>query len=119
VDLHFFLETLALWNDEIDDAGSRTDVSQVFLNPGGRYAVCQFDEVEWVLGIAVPIGLTDDTPDIGMFAYMSVERPGRLSPKIRQHGLHFTAGEDFGHVGGNLHLKVPGERRGVSRPFGP
>jgi hypothetical protein len=38
-----------------------------------RYAVCQFDEVEWVLGVAVPVGLTRDTPDIGVFAYMSVE----------------------------------------------
>lgn len=77
VNLHFFLESLALWNDEIDDVGSRIDVNQVFLNPGVRYAVCQFDEVEWVIGVSVPVGLTPDTPDVGMFVYMSVEHAFR------------------------------------------
>lgn len=75
--LHYFLEALALWNDEIDDFGSRVNITQVFLNPGARYAVCQFDEVEWVLGVSVPVGLTDDTPDIGVFAYMSIEHTFR------------------------------------------
>lgn len=71
--LNFFVEALALWNDEIDDAGNQLTVRQVFLNPGARYAVCQFEQVEWVLGVSVPVGLTSDTPDIGAFAYMSVE----------------------------------------------
>lgn len=73
VNLNFFVEGLALRNDQIDELGTRTNVTQVFLNPGMRYAVCQFDEVEWVLGVSVPVGLTSDTPDIGVFAYMSVE----------------------------------------------
>lgn len=73
VNLNFFLEALALWNDEIDEVGARTNITQMFLNPGMRYAVCQFDEVEWVLGVSTPIGLTRDTPDVGVFAYMSVE----------------------------------------------
>lgn len=77
VNLHFFLEALALWSDEIDELGSRTTVSEVFLNSGARYAVCQFDEVEWVFGIAVPVGLTADSPDIGVFGYMSVEHTFR------------------------------------------
>ncbi len=77
VNLHFFLESLALCIDEIDDVGSRTNVNQVFLNPGVRYAVCQFDEVEWVIGGSVPVGLTPDTPDVGMFVYMSVEHTFR------------------------------------------
>ena len=46
--------------------------TEVFLNPGFRWAVCQ-KEVEWVLGVAVPIGLTKDAPAIGVFAYMSIE----------------------------------------------
>ena len=70
---HVFVEALALWDEEIDELGSRDDVTHVFVNPGARYAVCQFDEVEWVLGVAVPVGLTSETPDIGLFAYMSVE----------------------------------------------
>jgi hypothetical protein len=71
--LHFFVETLALWNDEIDEIGSRDHTTQVLINPGVRYAVIQLDEIEWVLGVSVPIGLTRESPDIGVFAYMSIE----------------------------------------------
>lgn len=71
--LHFFVEALALWNDEVDENGTKNIVTQAFVNPGVRYAVCQFDEVEWVLGVSVPVGVTSDAPDIGVFAYMSVE----------------------------------------------
>lgn len=71
--LHFFVEGLAVWNDVIDERGARGRTSQVVINPGFRYAACQFEEVEWVLGVAIPVGLTRDTPDIGVFVYMSVE----------------------------------------------
>jgi hypothetical protein len=30
-----------------------------------------------VLAVSVPIGLTRDTPDIGVIAYMSIEHPFR------------------------------------------
>ena len=76
VDLHFFVEALALRADEIDELGSRVSTTQVFLNPGVRFAIIQ-DPLEWVLGVAVPIGLTRDTPDIGVIAYMSIEHPFR------------------------------------------
>ena len=71
--LNFFVEGLLLWNHEITETGLRNTVNQAFVNPGFRYAVCQFDEVEWVLGASIPIGLTSESPDIGVFAYMSVE----------------------------------------------
>lgn len=83
VNLNFFVEGLALWNDEIDDRGSRRNITQVFVNPGVRYAVCQFEEVEWVIGVSAPIGLTRNTPDIGIFVYMSVEHAFR---KVRKNG---------------------------------
>ena len=76
VNLHFFVEALALWNDEIDDLGSRVSTTQVFVNPGVRFAIIQ-EPVEWVLGVSAPIGLTHDAPDIGVFAYMSIEHPFR------------------------------------------
>lgn len=72
-DLHLFVEALALLFDQINDQGSRDRITQVFVNPGVRYAVCQLDQVEWVIGVSVPVGLTRDTPDIGVFAYMSIE----------------------------------------------
>jgi hypothetical protein len=71
--LHFFVEALWLWNETIDDFSARNGVHQVLLNPGVRYAVTQNEGVEWVLGVSAPIGLTRDTPDIGVFAYMSIE----------------------------------------------
>ncbi|MCI0704994.1 MAG: hypothetical protein L0241_28375 [Planctomycetia bacterium] len=81
--LHFFVEALALWNEEIDGRGFLDHTTQVFVNPGVRYAVCQFEEVEWVIGVSAPIGLTRDTPDIGVFFYMSIEHTFR---KIRENG---------------------------------
>lgn len=71
--LHFFVELLALRNEELDDRGVRVAMTQAFVNPGFRYAICQFEAVEWVVGLAVPVGLTRDSPDIGVFAYMSIE----------------------------------------------
>ncbi|MBL8822614.1 MAG: hypothetical protein JNJ77_08515 [Planctomycetia bacterium] len=71
--LHFFVEALALSNEEINDLGTRDRLTQVYLNPGVRYAICQLEEVEWVVGVSAPIGLTRDTPDIGLFIYMSIE----------------------------------------------
>src|SRR5262245_998210 len=76
VNFHLFVEALALWGHEIDEAGSRVSATRVFLNPGLRFAIIQ-EPLEWVMGVSVPIGLTPDTPDIGVFAYMSIEHPFR------------------------------------------
>jgi hypothetical protein len=70
---HLFVEFLWLWNEELDDVGFRQGLHQVFANPGIRYAICQFDQVEWVVGVSAPIGLNGDAPDIGIFGYMSIE----------------------------------------------
>ena len=75
--LNFFVEALALRNQIIDDRGFLGRTTQVFVNPGLRYAICQFEEVEWVVGVSVPVGLTRDTPDIGVFFYMSIEHAFR------------------------------------------
>jgi hypothetical protein len=75
--LHFFVEVLALSVEAFDDRGARERTTQVFVNPGVRYAICQLDEVEWVIGVSVPIGVTKNTPDIGVFGYMSVEHAFR------------------------------------------
>lgn len=84
--LHFFVETLALWLEDINDLGRRESQNQLFLNPGFRYAICQLDQVEWVIGVGVPIGLTRDTPDIGVFAYMSVEHDFCKKKKEKKNG---------------------------------
>ncbi len=78
---HLFVEVLALHDLGIDDFGARDHATQVFVNPGFRWAICQLEAVEWVVGLSVPIGLTRDTPDIGLFAYMSVEHSFRRAKK--------------------------------------
>lgn len=84
-DLNFFVEALWLWNEEIDDIGFANGLHQVFVNPGFRYRITRREDVEWVVGLAAPIGLTNDTPDIGLFAYMSVEHNFR-NPKKNGNG---------------------------------
>ncbi len=79
--LHSFVELVAFWNDEISDIGNRIRSEQIFVNPGVRYAVCQLDQVEWVIGVSVPVGLTRDSPDIGVFFYMSIEHLFRKKPE--------------------------------------
>jgi hypothetical protein len=72
-DFNLMLELVAFWNEGLDDLGNSERTTEVILNPGMRYAVFTGEEVQWVLGISAPIGLTKDAPDIGVFAYMSVE----------------------------------------------
>lgn len=71
-DLHFFIEAVYFHNENFDDTGFVNGVDQMIVNPGLRFAICQKD-VEWVMGVSVPIGLTREAPDIGVFAYMSIE----------------------------------------------
>jgi hypothetical protein len=78
--LHFFVEVLALWNEGFDDVGFLENTRELFINPGVRYAICQFEECEWVIGASAPIGATNDSPDVGVFAYMSVEHVFRKIP---------------------------------------
>lgn len=72
-DLNPFVELLALIDDGIDDVGERERKTVILLNPGVRYALYTDDRVQWVVGAALPIGLTRDSPDVGVFGYMSVE----------------------------------------------
>jgi hypothetical protein len=76
-DVNFMLECVTFWDEEIDDAGDVDHTTSVILNPGVRAALFTGDEVQWVVGAGVPIGLSEDAPDIGMFIYMSVEHAFR------------------------------------------
>jgi hypothetical protein len=72
-DFNLMLECVAYWNESLDDVGNRERSKIMILNPGFRWAVFTGEEVQWVLGVGVPIGLSRDAPDIGVFGYMSVE----------------------------------------------
>ncbi len=72
-DINFLLEFVTFWDEELDDVGNVDDTTTVLLNPGVRGALYTGDEIQWVAGVGLPIGLSDDAPDIGVFIYMSVE----------------------------------------------
>lgn len=72
-DVNFLLECLTLWDEELGDQGNRHRTTSVTLDPGVRGALFTGEEVQWIVGAGMPIGLTDDAPDIGLFIYMSVE----------------------------------------------
>jgi hypothetical protein len=72
-DVNFLLEFVTFWDEELDDVGNVEDVTTVLLNPGVRAALFTGAEVQWVVGMGVPIGLSEDAPDISLFLYMSVE----------------------------------------------
>jgi Putative MetA-pathway of phenol degradation len=72
-DVNFLLELVTLWDEELDDLGQRDKTTSVILNPGVRGALFTGEEVQWIAGVGLPIGLSDDAPDIGVFIYMSVE----------------------------------------------
>jgi hypothetical protein len=61
--------------ESIDDAGERQEESLSLLSPGVRYAINGKSGAQWVLGAALPIGLSSDENDVGLLAYLSIEHP--------------------------------------------
>jgi hypothetical protein len=73
LDVNLLLELFAFIEDGIDDVGAPERTTNVLINPGVRYALYTDDRVQWVVGAALPVGLSRDAPDIGVFGYMSIE----------------------------------------------
>ncbi len=71
--VHLMLETVALWDKELQRDGSKEAKFQSILLPGFRWAPYTKGDTQWVLGCGAPIGLSADAPDIGVFFYMSFE----------------------------------------------
>lgn len=67
------LETVALWDEELDWSGREDHLFEFLLSPGFRWAPYTEGSTQWVLGAAVPVGLSRDAPDISAFLYMSFE----------------------------------------------
>ena len=79
-DFNLMLEAVAGWNEDIaegafapEEAVDRTTTA--IISPGARYAFNLPNDAQLVFGAAVPIGLTSDSPDWGLFFYCSFEHP--------------------------------------------
>ena len=70
---NFMLESVANFDEEVDDFGRTDRTTSVLISPGFRYAFNHPNQAQTVLGVAVPIGLTSDAPDYGVFLYASFE----------------------------------------------
>ena len=80
-DFNLMLESVANWNEEVDSARRVERSTIVLISPGARYAINRPGDLQIVLGAAVPVGLTSDSPDWGMFFYLSFEHPFVRTPK--------------------------------------
>ena len=78
-EFNFMLETVAGWNQDVELApSSRASVSRstvALISPGARYAFNCPHDLQIVVGAAAPVGLTSDSPDWGLFFYVSFEHP--------------------------------------------
>ncbi len=70
---NLMVECVANFDEDVDDAGSRDRSVSVLISPGFRYGIDLPGDAQLVVGIAVPIGLTRDAPDYGLFLYGSFE----------------------------------------------
>ena len=73
-------EALAGSNEDVaeDVFGIEASVERgttAIISPGARYAFNLPNDTQIVIGAALPIGLTSDSPDWGMFFYCSFEHP--------------------------------------------
>lgn len=72
-DFNFMLEMVAYWDENAVNR-SRTDRTfTALISPGARYAFNLPNDAQLVVGAAVPIGVTSDSPDWGLFFYCSFE----------------------------------------------
>ena len=74
------LETVARWNEDIDEGllspeATTNRSTTALISPGARYAFNLPNETQLVVGLGLPIGLTSDSPDWGLFFYCSFEHP--------------------------------------------
>ena len=79
-DFNLMLETVAGWNEDIAEGELAPEptvdrATTALVSPGARYAFNLPNDAQLVVGVALPIGLTSDSPDWGMFFYCSFEHP--------------------------------------------
>jgi hypothetical protein len=72
---NLMLEAVAFWEEDVDSARRIDRTVTALLSPGARYAFNCPNDLQIVLGAATPIGLTSDSPDWGLFFYLSFEHP--------------------------------------------
>jgi hypothetical protein len=79
-DFNLMLETIAGWNEDIAEGVFAPEATvdrtmTAIISPGARYAFNLPKDAQLVVGLGLPMGLTSDSPDWGLFFYCSFEHP--------------------------------------------
>lgn len=72
---NLMVETVAFGEEDADQSNRVDRTVTALLSPGARYALNLRNDAQLVVGLAVPIGLTADSPEYGFFFYCSFEHP--------------------------------------------
>lgn len=72
-DFNLMLESVSSWEKDVDEAGNVERTVTALISPGARYAFNLPNDTQLVVGVAMPVGLTSDSPDWGLFFYFSFE----------------------------------------------
>jgi hypothetical protein len=70
---NLMLESVAFWGEDVDDQRKVDRTLTALLSPGARYAFNLPNDAQLVVGLGLPVGLTSDSPDWGLFFYCSFE----------------------------------------------
>jgi hypothetical protein len=73
-DFNLMLESVVNGEQDASGRGLERSISAL-VSPGARYAFNLPNNLQIVVGAAVPVGLTSDSPDWGLFFYLSFEHP--------------------------------------------
>jgi len=79
---NLMVESVAFWEEDVDESKHVDRSVTALLSPGARYAFNLRNDAQLVVGLAVPIGLSSDSPEYGLFLYCSFEHPF-LFPQLR------------------------------------
>lgn len=72
-DFNLMVECIGNFDEDLNGRGGTERTSAVVLSPGFRYAWNFPGGAQVVGGVAVPVGLTHDAADYGVFLYLSIE----------------------------------------------
>ena len=71
--VHLMLEWVGLFEQSLDAEGKRERDFKATISPGIRAAVINTENLQTVLGVGIPIGVTRPADNYGVFLYFSVE----------------------------------------------
>lgn len=72
-DIQMLLEWVGEFEEEINEKGNKEREFKAILSPGIRAALINKDDLQTVVGLGVPIGVTGPANNYGVFLYLSIE----------------------------------------------